>query len=81
MTLWIVSGVAVHHDGDYASSGSYFRRRRLFVYGLRNVSAIRARSTDLLAPVQIYTYAIAPYEDWHRQALAGALVLVLSCFR
>ena len=27
-------------------------------------------------PVQIYTYAIAPYEDWHRQAWAGALVLV-----
>lgn len=28
-------------------------------------------------PVQIYTYAIAPYEDWHAQAWAGALVLVL----
>ena len=27
-------------------------------------------------PVQIYTYAISPYEDWHRQAWAGALVLV-----
>jgi len=27
-------------------------------------------------PVQIYTYAVAPYEDWHRQAWAGALVLV-----
>jgi phosphate transport system permease protein len=26
--------------------------------------------------VQIYTYAVAPYEDWHRQAWAGALVLV-----
>jgi len=26
--------------------------------------------------VQIFTYAIAPYEDWHRQAWAGALVLV-----
>jgi phosphate transport system permease protein len=26
--------------------------------------------------VQVYTYAIAPYEDWHRQAWAGALVLV-----
>jgi phosphate transport system permease protein len=32
--------------------------------------------------VQVYTYAISPYEDWHRQAWAGALVLVtlvLSC--
>jgi phosphate transport system permease protein len=28
-------------------------------------------------PLQIYTYAISPYEDWHRQAWAGALVLLL----
>jgi phosphate transport system permease protein len=39
-------------------------------------------STDVTQPigsltVQIYTYAIAPYEDWHRQAWAGALVLVV----
>ena len=26
--------------------------------------------------VQIYNYAISPYDDWHRQAWAGALVLV-----
>ncbi len=26
--------------------------------------------------VQVYTYAISPYPDWHRQAWAGALVLV-----
>ena len=26
--------------------------------------------------VQVYTYAISPYKDWHRQAWAGALVLV-----
>jgi phosphate transport system permease protein len=26
--------------------------------------------------VQIYTYAIAPYEEWHRQAWAGAAVLI-----
>jgi phosphate transport system permease protein len=31
-------------------------------------------------PVQIYTYAIAPFEDWHRQAWAGALMLVLFVF-
>ncbi|MCC6276619.1 MAG: phosphate ABC transporter permease PstA [Oligoflexia bacterium] len=28
-------------------------------------------------PVQIYSYAISPFDDWHRQAWAGALVLVL----
>ena len=26
--------------------------------------------------VQVFTYAISPYRDWHRQAWAGALVLV-----
>lgn len=30
--------------------------------------------------VQVYTYAISPYEDWHRQAWAGALVLVAMIF-
>ena len=24
----------------------------------------------------VFTYAISPYKDWHRQAWAGALVLV-----
>ena len=38
-------------------------------------------STSLTEPVssitvQLFTYAISPYEDWHRQAWAGALVLV-----
>ncbi len=28
-------------------------------------------------PLQIYTYAISPYDDWHRQAWAGALVLIV----
>jgi phosphate transport system permease protein len=28
--------------------------------------------------VQIYTYAIAPYPDWHRQAWAGAFVLIAA---
>ena len=30
--------------------------------------------------VQVFTYAISPYEDWHRQAWAGALVLVTIVF-
>jgi len=29
-------------------------------------------------PVQIFNYAISPYSDWHRQAWAGALILVLG---
>jgi phosphate transport system permease protein len=31
-------------------------------------------------PLQIYAYAIAPYEDWHRQAWAAALVLIVMVF-
>ena len=28
-------------------------------------------------PLQIFTYAISPYDEWHRKAWAGALVLVV----
>jgi phosphate transport system permease protein len=31
-------------------------------------------------PLQIFSYAISPYDDWHRQAWAGALVLLLLIF-
>jgi phosphate transport system permease protein len=31
-------------------------------------------------PLQIFAYAIAPYDDWHRQAWAGALVLITIVF-
>lgn len=39
-------------------------------------------STDLFGamaalPLQIYVYAVGPYDEWHRQAWAGALVLIL----
>ena len=42
-------------------------------------------STTLTQPiasltVQVFTYAISPYADWHRQAWAGALVLVALVF-
>ena len=42
-------------------------------------------STDVTEPiasvtVQVFTYAISPYADWHRQAWAGALVLVAFVF-
>jgi phosphate transport system permease protein len=38
-------------------------------------------STDITQPIaalplQIFTYAISPYDDWHAQAWAGALVLI-----
>lgn len=31
-------------------------------------------------PLQIYQYAVSPYDDWHRQAWAAALVLVVLVF-
>jgi phosphate transport system permease protein len=38
--------------------------------------------TDPIAalPLQIFSFAIAPYEDWHRLAWGGALVLVVVMF-
>jgi len=42
-------------------------------------------STDLdqpmaSLPVQIFNYAISPFDDWHKQAWAGALVLIILVF-
>jgi len=42
-------------------------------------------STDLdqpiaSLPVQIFNYAISPFDDWHKQAWAGALVLISLVF-
>jgi phosphate transport system permease protein len=31
-------------------------------------------------PLQIFQYAISPYDDWHRQAWAGAFVLIFLVF-
>jgi len=28
-------------------------------------------------PLQVYTYAISPFDEWHRQAWAGALILIV----
>jgi len=28
-------------------------------------------------PLQIFAYAISPFDEWHRLAWAGALVLIL----
>lgn len=28
-------------------------------------------------PLQVYTYALSPYDDWHKQAWAGALILII----
>jgi len=41
-----------------------------------------SRLTEPMAalPLQIFNFAISPYEDWHRLAWAGALVLVCLMF-
>jgi len=31
-------------------------------------------------PLQVFSYAISPFDDWHRQAWAGAIVLILMVF-
>ncbi|MGB8519023.1 MAG: ABC transporter permease subunit, partial [Candidatus Tumulicola sp.] len=29
-------------------------------------------------PLQVFTYAISPYQSWHQQAWGGALLLILA---
>lgn len=48
-------------------------------FGNRNWPTSLMQPTPSL-PVQIYNYAISPYENWHRQAWAGALTLVVLIF-
>ena len=38
---------------------------------------VRVNPPTAALPLQIYTYALSPYDDWHRQAWAGALVLII----
>ncbi len=38
---------------------------------------LRYNQPTAALPLQIYTYANSPYDDWHRQAWAGAFVLII----
>ncbi len=38
---------------------------------------LRINQPTAALPLQIFSYAISPYDEWHRQAWAGALVLIV----
>jgi phosphate transport system permease protein len=38
---------------------------------------LRVNQPTAALPLQIFSYAISPYDEWHRQAWAGALVLII----
>ena len=38
---------------------------------------LRIEQPTAALPLQIFTYAISPFDEWHRQAWAGALVLIV----
>ena len=38
---------------------------------------LRTNQPTAALPLQIFNYAISPYDEWHRQAWAGALVLII----
>jgi phosphate transport system permease protein len=38
---------------------------------------LRYNQPTAALPLQIYVYANSPYDDWHRQAWAGSLVLIV----
>ena len=39
--------------------------------------SLRVDQPTAALPLQIFNYAISPYDEWHRQAWAGALVLII----
>jgi phosphate transport system permease protein len=39
--------------------------------------SLRSDQPIAALPLQIYVYANSPYDDWHRQAWAGSLVLII----
>jgi phosphate transport system permease protein len=39
--------------------------------------SLRYNQPTAALPLQIYTYALSAYDDWHRQAWAGSLVLIV----
>ncbi len=41
------------------------------------VPFVESNQPTAALPLQIYVYAISPYDEWHRQAWAGALVLIV----
>jgi phosphate transport system permease protein len=45
-------------------------------FGNQNWNLAVNQSTAAL-PLQIYTYAISPYDEWHKQAWAGAFILIV----
>ena len=38
---------------------------------------LRVDQPTAALPLQIFVYAISPFDEWHRQAWAGALVLII----
>jgi phosphate transport system permease protein len=38
---------------------------------------LRVNEPTAALPLQIFNYAISPYDEWHRQAWAGAMVLIV----
>ena len=42
--------------------------------------SLSPRSPIAALPLQVFTYAISPYDEWHAQAWAGALVLLSLVF-
>ena len=70
---------AGHHHRHPAGARAHRRRDgAAAVHVVQQPVLVDRASTQPIASltVQVFTYAISPYEDWHRQAWAGALVLV-----
>ena len=75
-------GAARDHDGNPRGAGAHRGETAPLLFTSFNNRYFSTRLDQPIASltVQVYTYAISPYDDWHRQAWAGALVLVAFVF-
>ena len=76
---WCRRRIARHHDRHAACPSRASREKPLRCSSppSATVSGVPAGSQPIASlPVMIFTYAIAPYDDWHRQAWAAGLVLL-----
>ena len=76
-------GAGRDHHGRHGRGGPDRRARRRRCCSPRFGNRFWHQGLDqpiAALPLQIYAYAISPYDDWHRQAWAGALVLIGMVF-
>ena len=70
MAIWVPTrGAKLDTDTDSLFINDRWNLNQFFNFNLLQPMAS--------LPVQIYTYAVSPYEDWHTKAWGSSLVLIV----